>query len=282
MQQLSLFSSLPNDEPNSLKWFEEILTALEVKRKPAWTDQFGLSLRKWLIKHGHSPIKTLSLFSGGGGLDIAFHDSGFDIVQMVEIEARYIQTLEKNSLPGGWLEDSKPICIDIKKFFPATDLKVDFIIGGPPCQTFSAAGRRAAGVAGTADARGMLFQEYVRLLKALDPKGFLFENVYGITGANGGEAWQEVRNAFKEAGYKIHIRILDAADYGVPQHRERLFIVGIKEGKYLFPYPTHGPDSLDQEPFYSAGEAVADADIPDADTGIGGDTGTCLHTFHLD
>lgn len=192
MQQLSLFSTLPNDEPNSLKWFEEILTVLEVKRKPAWTDQFGLSLRKCLIKHGHSPIKTLSLFSGGGGLDIAFHDSGFDIVQMVEIEARYVQTLEKNSLPGGWLEDSQPICIDIRKFFPATDLRVDFIIGGPPCQTFSAAGRRAAGVAGTADPRGMLFQEYVRLLKALEPKGFLFENVYGITGANGGEAWQEV------------------------------------------------------------------------------------------
>lgn len=276
MQQLSLFSTPPNDEPNNLKWFEEILKALEVRRNPAWSDQFGLSLRKWLIKHGHSPIKTLSLFSGGGGLDIAFHDVGFDIVQMVEIEARYVQTLEKNSLPGRWLENSKPICIDIRKFFPANDLKVDFIIGGPPCQTFSSAGRRAAGVAGTADARGMLFQEYVRLLKALEPKGFLFENVYGITGANGGEAWQEVRNAFKEAGYKIHFRILDAADYGVPQHRERLFIVGLKEGKYLFPYPTHGPDSPDQEPFYSAGEAVAGADILDAETGIKGRYGHLL------
>lgn len=273
---MSLFSTPPNDEPNNLKWFEEILKALEVKPNPAWSDQFGLSLRKWLIKHGHSPIKTLSLFSGGGGLDIAFHDVGFDIVQMVEIEARYVQTLEKNSLPGRWLENSKSICIDIRKFFPANDLKVDFIIGGPPCQTFSAAGRRAAGVTGTADARGMLFQEYVRLLKALEPKGFLFENVYGITGANGGEAWQEVRNAFKEAGYKIHFRILDAADYGVPQHRERLFIVGLKEGKYLFPYPTHGPDSPAQEPFFSAGEAVAGTDILDAETGIKGRYGHLL------
>lgn len=156
---MSLFSTPPNHEPNNLKWFEEILKALEVRPNPAWSDQFGLSLRKWLIKHGHSPIKTLSLFFGGGGLDIAFHDVGFDIVQMVEIEARYVQTLGKNSLPGRWLENSKPICIDSRKFFPANDLKVDFIIGGPPCQTFSAAGRRAAGVAGTADARGMLFQD---------------------------------------------------------------------------------------------------------------------------
>jgi DNA (cytosine-5)-methyltransferase 1 len=72
---------------------------------------------------------------------------------------------------------------------------VDFVIGGPPCQTFSAAGRRAAGVAGTTDRRGTLFQEYVRILKLLQPKGFLFENVYGITGANKGEAWQEIQEA---------------------------------------------------------------------------------------
>ncbi len=289
MQQLSLPLNLPSTEQNKIIWFQEMLQALGISCQPAWPDQFGLSVRHWLNLHGHSPIKTLSLFSGGGGLDIAFHDCGFEIVQSLELEAKYVQTLKLNSLPGKWLENSQPfdastqlsaqgipLCIDIREFIPTPDLKVDFIIGGPPCQTFSAAGRRAAGVAGTSDARGTLFQEYVRLLKTLQPKGFLFENVYGIIGAQKGEAWALIQAAFKEAGYTIHFRILDAADYGVPQHRERLFIVGLREGSYQFPYPTHGPDSLDGEPFYSAGEAVTGADISDADQGIRGRYGHLL------
>ncbi len=276
MQQLSLPLNLPGICPEKAVWFEEMLRSLSISRSPALYDEFGKSLRNWLDKQGYSPIKTLSLFSGGGGLDIAFHDAGFEIVQMVELEAKYVQTLEKNSQPGKWLQGSQPICVDIRKFFPSSDFKVDFIIGGPPCQTFSAAGRRASGVAGTSDARGTLFHEYVRLLKTLQPKGFLFENVYGITGAQKGEAWQEIQASFKEAGYTIFFRILDAADYGVPQHRERLFIVGLKEGNYLFPYPTHGPDSPDGEPFYSAGDAVKEADTSDADSGIRGRYGHLL------
>jgi DNA (cytosine-5)-methyltransferase 1 len=285
MQQLSLPLNLPGTEPDKVVWFQEMLrsalgsatsASLGINRKPAWPDQFGLSLHQWFAQQRHSPIRTLSLFSGGGGLDIAFHDCGFEIVQSLELEAKYVQTLNKNSLPGKWLENSQPVCIDIREFIPTPDLKVDFIIGGPPCQTFSAAGRRAAGVAGTSDVRGTLFQEYVRLLKTLQPKGFLFENVYGIIGAQKGEAWALIQAAFKEAGYTIHFRILDAADYGVPQHRERLFIVGLREGSYQFPYPTHGPDSPDGEPFYSAGEAVEGADISDADQGIGGRYGHLL------
>ncbi len=276
MQQLSLPLTLPGTEPDKVVSFQEMLRVLGISRKPAWPDQFGLSVRRWLTQQGHSPIRTLSLFSGGGGLDIAFHDCGFEIVQMVELEAKYVETLKLNSLPGKWLENSKALCIDIREFIPTSELKVDFIIGGPPCQTFSAAGRRAAGVAGTNDARGTLFQEYVRLLKTLQPKGFLFENVYGITGAQKGEAWALIQTAFKEAGYTIHFRVLDAADYGVPQHRERLFIVGLRDGSYRFPYPTHGPDSPDGEPFYSAGEAVEDADISEADAGIRGRYGHLL------
>ncbi|HEY9834283.1 MAG TPA: DNA cytosine methyltransferase [Stenomitos sp.] len=276
MEQLSLPLTLPNPELDKVAWFQEILQALEVSRHPAWPDGFGLSLRKWLSRQGHSPIRTLSLFSGGGGLDIAFHDCGFQSVQMIELEAKYVQTLNHNSQPGKWLENSSAVCIDIREYSPHPDLKVDFIIGGPPCQTFSAAGRRAAGVAGTSDARGTLFQEYVRILKTLQPKGFLFENVYGITGAQNGEAWKEIQIAFKQAGYTIHFRVLDAADYGVPQHRERLFIVGLREGSYQFPYPTHGPDSPGCEPFYTAGEAVQGADISEADEGIDGRYGHLL------
>ena len=276
MHQLSLSLTSDSTYCDRVTWFQKILESLNINRSSAWTDVFGLSLRNWLYKNGHTPIKTLSLFSGGGGLDIAFHDAGFDIVAMVELEAKYVQTLDKNSQPGKWLENSKPICIDIRKFFPSPDLKVDFIIGGPPCQSFSAAGRRAAGVTGTSDSRGTLFQEYVRILKTLQPKGFLFENVYGITGARKGKDWQEIQNAFKEAGYTIHFRVLDAADYGVPQHRERLFIVGLREGDYLFPYPTHGCDSPGQEPFYSAQEAVEGVDTSDAEAGIGGRYGHLL------
>ncbi|MEH2354557.1 DNA cytosine methyltransferase [Nostoc sp.] len=276
MRQLSLSFNLSSSEPINTTWFQDILAILRVSQEPAWTDNFGKSLRQWLMQQGLTPIKTLSLFSGGGGLDIAFHDAGFEIIQMVELEDKYVQTLQRNSLAEKWLEGSEAVCIDIKDYLPESQLTIDFIIGGPPCQTFSAAGRRAAGVSGTTDARGTLFQEYVRILNILKPKGFLFENVYGITGANGGKAWQEIQKAFREVGYNIYFRILDAADYGVPQHRERLFIVGLKEGEYLFPYPTHGPDSLNQNSYYSAREAVEGADISEMETGIGGRFGHLL------
>ncbi|BAZ09329.1 cytosine-specific methyltransferase [Calothrix sp. NIES-4071] len=276
MQQLSLPLDLSGCEPTHKTWFQDMLAILGVEQEPGWTDNFGKSLRSLICQHKHTSIKTLSLFSGGGGLDIAFHDAGFDIVQMVELEAKYVQTLQRNSSPEKWLEGSKPICIDIKKYLPSSEFKVDFIIGGPPCQTFSAAGRRAAGVSGITDARGNLFQEYVRILKTLQPLGFLFENVYGIIGANNGVAWQQIQQAFKEIGYNIYFRILDAADYGVPQHRERLFIIGLKQGEYKFPYPTHGQDSLNQQPYYSAAQAITGADISDVEIGLKGRYGHLL------
>lgn len=277
MQQLSLSLELSDPEPVNPKWFQQLLSILDVRQEAAWTDSFGKSLRQKLRQQGITPVKTLSLFSGGGGLDIAFHDACFEIIEMVELEAKYVQTLQKNSQRGKWLNGSKPVCMDIRNYIPVPDLEVDFVIGGPPCQTFSAAGRRAAGVAGTTDRRGTLFQEYVRILKLLQPKGFLFENVYGITGANQGEAWQEIQEAFKEVGYSIYFRILDAADYGVPQHRERLFIVGVKKGKYLFPYPTHGFDSLDQQQYYSAAQAVEGLETSDIEARLGGRFGHLLN-----
>lgn len=223
---------------------------------PAWPDRFGTAVKKWLKENGIPPIRTLSLFSGAGGLDIGFSDIGFDIISSVEIEEKFCETLELNTGAGKRFENSNVNCIDIREFSGANLGNVDFIIGGPPCQTFSAAGRRANGVLGTTDARGVLFREYVRLLEELSPKGFLFENVYGIIGAQGGEAWKEILEAFSKVGYKLYYRIVDAADYGVPQHRERLLIVGLKEGCFRFPRPTHGPDSLDEAAFYSAETAL--------------------------
>lgn len=235
---------------------------------PGWTDQFGKVLLQYLNKSGAKPIKTLSLFSGAGGLDIGFHDLGFDIVESVEIESKFAETLKINSGAGKKFNHSKVNCIDIREYNAANVGHIDFIIGGPPCQTFSAAGRRAAGVLGTSDARGVLFREYVRLLTQLQPIGFLFENVYGIVGAQNGTAWEEIKRSFENVGYKLHYMILDAADFGVPQHRERLIIVGLKKGKFNFPRPTHGPDSCGI-PFYNAGTAIHGLELTQEERKIG-------------
>ena len=222
-------------------------------------DEFGHRLRQTMGGLIPKPIRTLALFSGAGGLDIGFSDAGFDIIETAEIEAKFVKTLLHNQAQGTYLRHAQVKCVDVRAYFPTFAEGIDFIIGGPPCQSFSAAGRRAAGVAGTKDVRGGLFEEYVRLLDQLKPKGFLFENVYGLVGAEKGEAIRKISLAFREVGYNIAYRVLDAADYGVPQHRERLIIVGVREGlRFAFPKPTHGPDA-GHVPHFTASEAVAGA-----------------------
>ena len=248
--------SLFEDDIENTSTIKDICDALNCSfNTPGWPDHFGVALLQYISSSNSGAIKTLSLFSGAGGLDIGFHDLGFDIIESVEIESKFAETLRINSGEGKKFNHSKVNCIDIREYEASNIGDIDFIIGGPPCQTFSAAGRRASGVLGTTDARGVLFREYVRLLTQLKPKGFLFENVYGIVGAQNGEAWEEIRKSFEEVGYKLHYMILDAADFGVPQHRERLIIVGLKNGTFKFPRPTHGPDSRGI-PFYNAGTAV--------------------------
>lgn len=250
-KQLELLDEMSFLESKKESYFERLIRLLNVSdTRAGWPDEFGIALKKSVKKNIHKPIKTLSLFSGGGGLDIAFHDAGFDIVQMIELDNRFHQTLYSNASAEGYFDDTEAICIDIRDYDPPENLEVDLIIGGPPCQTFSAAGRRASGVLGTDDPRGTLFEEYVRILKKLKPKAFVFENVYGILGAQNGEPWKEIVSAFENVGYNLSYRILDTADYGVPQHRERLIIVGVKNGNYLFPRPSHGPDSQDDRNYY--------------------------------
>ena len=236
---------------------------------PGWPDKFGEALNAYLNENKYKRIRTLSLFSGAGGLDIGFHDLGFEIIESVEIEQKFCNTLFLNSGKGKKFSSSKPNCIDIREYTGDNLGNIEFIIGGPPCQTFSAAGRRQGGVLGTTDERGVLFREYVRLLKKLQPKGFLFENVYGIIGAQNGEAWQEIKKSFSEVGYNLYYRIIDAADFGVPQHRERLIIVGLKEGEFKFPRPINGPDSINNEPFYSAGCAVSGLNLTAEEKKVG-------------
>lgn len=213
-------------------------------------------------------IKTLSLFSGAGGLDIGFHKAGFDILGCVEIEPVYAKSLAANSGSGRFFGPNLRIhCEDIRDFDPApyAGIGVECVIGGPPCQTFSAAGRRSGGVLGTIDERGRLFESYCRILRAIEPKVFVFENVYGLPGANGGQPWREICNAFGKLGYQLKAEVVDSADYGVPQHRERLIIVGYRDKSlsYEFPVPTHGPDSETDRPLVSIIDAIGDLQDPD-------------------
>lgn len=274
--QMLLFDTKSDMSTGFIKICQELDLSFD---QPGWPDSFGEALRKRIIDTKKTSIRTLSLFTGAGGLDIGFHDVGFDICSMIEIDKRFISTLEFNTGLNSYLNCSKACCIDVRDFDPSKLGKIDFIIGGPPCQTFSAAGRRAAGVQGIEDTRGTLFEEYVRILKALKPYGFLFENVYGITGAQNGHAFQLIKKRFEEAGYSVSYRVLDAADFGVPQHRERLFIFGCNSTQLNLPVPTHGPDSPNKLPFYSAGLAVkgVPVTIEEANATVNGRFGPLLN-----
>lgn len=250
--QTSLFEEAPIG--NSYSEFAE---ALGISTKTPSPDEFGKALYKWSKSELSEPINTLCLFSGAGGLDIGFHDAGFNVVECVELEPKFVKSLEANKRAGRYLENTNIVCQDIREYEPDFDFDIDFIIGGPPCQSFSKAGIRAAGARGTKDSRGTLFEEYVRILKKLQPKGFLFENVSGILSSEKGEAMRKIVQAFQEVGYKLSYRLLDAADYGVPQNRERLILVGLKSSYFKFPSPTHGVDSTNQIDYYTAGSALS-------------------------
>lgn len=203
-------------------------------------------------------IKVLSLFTGIGGLDLGFEKAGFDVVATLEWDKDCCDTLRANK-EKFFDKNTKIIEADITKIEPSEiyNGKIDFFIGGPPCQTFSAIGRRAGGASGRLDDRGNLFKHYCRLIRHYQPKGFMFENVRGILSSNRGQDWQDILKEFSALGYQLKYRVLDTAGYGVAQHRERVILVGQKsKNSFLFPRPTHGPDSRNNKSFTSASEAL--------------------------
>lgn len=125
------------------------------------------------------------------------------------------------------------------KLLDGRDFKnqVDLFVGGSPCQSFSAIGARG----GFEDTRGTLFFEYARLIKEIQPKVFIYENVYGVLTHDKGQTWKVMQNVFTQLGYHYKYKILDARDYGIPQGRRRLFVVGFKEfsdcERFSFPEP---------------------------------------------
>lgn len=112
------------------------------------------------------------------------------------------------------------------KLLDGTDFKdkVDLFVGGSPCQSFSIIGKKA----GFDDARGTLFYEYVRLVKEIKPKVFIYENVWGLTNHDKGNTWKVMQDVFEDIGYTYKFQILNAKDYGIPQSRRRIFVVGFK------------------------------------------------------
>ena len=125
------------------------------------------------------------------------------------------------------------------KLLDGTDFKnkIDLFVGGSPCQSFSIAGARG----GFEDARGTLFYEYCRLVDEIQPKIFIYENVYGVLTHDKGNTWKVMQNSFDSLGYYYKWKILDARDYGIPQGRRRLYVVGFKNKKeyanFEFPKP---------------------------------------------
>lgn len=115
--------------------------------------------------------------------------------------------------------------------------KVDLLVGGTPCQSFSMVGKRQ----GFEDTRGTLFYEFARLVKEIQPKVFIFENVKGLLSHNSGETWKIIESTFKELDYIHFAKILNAKNYGVPQNRERLFAIGFRNKKNFFRFPDAVP-----------------------------------------
>lgn len=200
-------------------------------------------------------IKTISLFSGGGGLDLGFKQAGFDIVWANDIEKDAVLSYEANIGKHIILEDITKID---KSIIP----KADLLIGGPPCQSFSLVGKRQVD-----DDRGQLVWSYLDVISEVQPKCFVFENVTGLKSAKtkeGNLVIEDLIKAFKEKGYTVSWQVINAADYGVPQRRKRVILVGVKgERKFQFPEPTHDEEeSLLKKRWVSVYDALSDLPSP--------------------
>ena len=186
-------------------------------------------------KDSSSNYKVISLFSGCGGLDYGFKDAGFHIVFSNDNNPKLKETYEKNLKHKLDLKSIVEISSD--------DLpEADGLIGGPPCQSWSLAGA----MRGIKDKRGLLFYEYIRILKDKQPMFFVAENVPGIISKTHLPEFEKIIEKFEEIGYNVSYKLLNAKDYGVPQIRKRVIIVGFHKSlkrKFEFPEPTHAKSS---------------------------------------
>lgn len=179
-------------------------------------------------------VRIGTLFSGIGAIEHAFQRLKLNhkIVFAGDIDNKCKQSYFANYdiTEDNWFSDIRDFNAKPYKG------KVDFIIGGAPCQAFSMVGHRL----GFEDARGTLFYDFARVVKETKPKVFLFENVKGLLNHDNGRTWNVMHDIFEELGYDVHFRVLNSKDYGIPQHRERVYCLGFRiktDFKYPAPIP---------------------------------------------
>ncbi len=201
-------------------------------------------------------LKVLDLFCGAGGLSLGFIRAGFTVVSAIDSSATAVNTYSNNIGCHAVRADlSLPLNLN-----PAS-----VIVGGPPCQGFSTAGARRAG-----DNRNDLVSRFAFIVSEMRPAAFVFENVEGFLTAENGTKVFELLNPLVEAGYRIHLRKINAANYGVPQHRKRVVAIGGLGWDPSFPQPTHfacgapgsALTSLHLPPTLTFAEAVQDLPMP--------------------
>ena len=176
-------------------------------------------------------MKIISLFTGAGGLDLGFKKAGFDTIWANEYDSTIWETFEHN-FPKTKLD--KRSIIDV----PGAEVPfADGIVGGPPCQSWSEAGAGR----GIEDKRGQLFFDYIRILKEKQPLFFLAENVSGILHPKHETAFKEILKQFEDVGYNVSYKLLNANDYGVPEDRLRVIIIGYHKKKVGFSFEFPNP-----------------------------------------
>lgn len=200
-----------------------------------------------------APHSYISLFTGAGGLDIGFKEAGFEGLFASDIMPQARDTYIRNYPDEPYLlADIRKLTIDQIRSYIG-DKKVDVILGGPPCQGFSNMGNK-----NSADPRNLLFESYVKIVDAIRPTCFIFENVRGLLTMFEGRYFQKVVDAFCSIGYHLHYRLLDASDYGVPQKRERVILFGTLQSE-PFLFPAHDKNPYGRlKAYLNVGEAIND------------------------
>lgn len=200
---------------------------------------------------------AIDLFAGAGGLSLGIEQAGFDVVAAVDIDPIHCAA-HKFNFPNGATICKSVIDTtgeELRRAARIGSRDLDLVVGGAPCQGFSLIGKRALD-----DSRNQLVYHYVRLVMELKPKYFIFENVKGLTIGKHRRFLEEIIEAFREGGYDVvtDYRVLNAADYGVPQDRRRLFLMGARAGLPLPGYPE--PVAAERT---TVGQAIGD--LPDAE-----------------
>lgn len=210
----------------------------------------------------------IDLFAGAGGLSLGFEQAGFDVVAAVEIDPIHC-AIHRFNFPGCTViphSVSGLTGAEVRSTAGIGRKRVDVVFGGAPCQGFSLIGHRALD-----DPRNRLVRDFVRIVVELNASYFVFENVKGLTIGKHRLFLEELIEEFEAAGYDVRRpwKVLDAADYGVPQHRERLILMGAKRGLRVpqYPQPLVAPATSEMRGFLPEGPTCGDAlgDLPDAE-----------------